>query len=117
MMTIRHKFVELIPDTLEERVLYISIEYGTAIHKCVCGCGKEVVTPLAPDSWELAYNGKVVSLTPSIGNWNFDCKSHYWIRKSEIRWAGKWSDSKIEKVRKEDSTKKKKDKRRKSSKF
>ncbi|MBS1623426.1 MAG: hypothetical protein JST83_05365 [Bacteroidetes bacterium] len=114
MKTILHKFVELIPDTLEEGILYISIEYGTALHKCACGCGKEVVTPLAPDGWELTYNGKTVSLSPSIGNWNFDCNSHYWIRKSEIRWARIWSDSKINETRKVKSIKEKKHVKKKS---
>jgi len=45
-MNITHKFVEFIPEKIEEGVLYISIQYCTAIHNCVCGCGNEVVTPL-----------------------------------------------------------------------
>ncbi len=31
-----------------ERTLYISIPYVTAAHKCPCGCGEEIVTPLSP---------------------------------------------------------------------
>ena len=85
MKTMQHKFVEFIPDVIEEGVLYISIEYCTAIHKCVCGCGNEVVTPLSPTDWELTFNGKTVSLDPSIGNWSFKCQSHYWIAKNSIR--------------------------------
>lgn len=108
MKTIQYKFVEFIPDTIEDGILYISVEYCTAIHKCACGCGKEVVTPLSPTDWAISFNGKTVTLSPSIGNWNFDCKSHYWIKSSEIRWAGKWSDMKISEGRKEDSVKKKK---------
>ncbi|MBK7970270.1 MAG: hypothetical protein IPK08_15745 [Bacteroidetes bacterium] len=69
MKTIQHKFVEFIPDVIEGGVLYISIEYCTAIHKCACGCGNEVVTPLSPTDWEITFNGKTVSLDPSIGNW------------------------------------------------
>ena len=72
---------------IEEGILYISVEYCTAIHKCVCGCGNEVVTPLSPTDWEIIFDGKTVSLDPSIGNWNFDCKSHYWIIKNRIRFA------------------------------
>ncbi|WP_318271273.1 hypothetical protein [Sphingobacterium cellulitidis] len=45
---LQHKFVEFMPEKVEEGVLYVSIEYCTAIHKCVCGCGHEVVTPLSP---------------------------------------------------------------------
>ena len=39
------KFVEFIPKNVEDGVLYISDEYGTASHNCACGCGKRVVTP------------------------------------------------------------------------
>lgn len=91
MKTLKHKFVELIPESLEEDVLYISIEYRTAVHKCVCGCGNEVVTPISPTDWKLIFDGKSISLTPSIGNWNFKCKSHYWIINNKIKHARKWS--------------------------
>lgn len=107
MKTIQHKFVEFIPDVIEEGVMYISLQYCTVIHKCVCGCGNEVVTPLSPTDWEITYNGKSVSLTPSIGNWNFECKSHYWIKKNRIRHARRWKDWEIEHGRKDDSEKKK----------
>jgi hypothetical protein len=108
MKILQHKFVEFIPDVVEEGVLYISIEYCIAIHKCVCGCGNEVVTPLSPNDWELTFDGKSVSLDPSIGNWNFECKSHYWIIKNRVRYANRWSDWKIDLGRKKDSKKKKK---------
>jgi hypothetical protein len=101
-MILQHKFIDLVPDILENGVLYISIEYSSAIHKCPCGCGNEVVTPLSPTDWELTFDGKSVSLSPSIGNWNFECKSHYWIIKNKVRFAKKWSDRQIAEVRKED---------------
>ena len=102
-MTIRHKFVEFIPDILEDEVLYISMEYRTAVHRCICGCGNKVITPITPTDWELTFNGKTVTLYPSIGNWSFECKSHYWITKGRIRFARKWSDWEIEDGRKSDS--------------
>lgn len=102
MMILRHKFIELVPDVLEEGVLYISIEYCSAIHKCVCGCGNEVVTPLSPTDRKLIFDGKTVSLKPSIGNWNFECKSHYWIEKSAVKHARKWKDWEIDEGRKKD---------------
>jgi hypothetical protein len=102
MKEIAFQFVELIPEQIEEGVLYISIQYCTAIHKCVCGCGNEVVTPLSPTDWELIFNGKTVSLSPSIGNWNFKCKSHYFITKNKIRYARRWKDIEIEEGRKDD---------------
>ena len=103
---LQHKFVEFIPELIEEGILYISIEYCTAIHKCVCGCGNEVVTPFSPMDWELTFDGKNVSLSPSIGNWNFKCKSHYWIRNNKIKFSRKWNDLEIEFSRNSDFKKK-----------
>ncbi|SRR5574344_326347 len=86
----KHIFVETIPREIQENMLYISIKYGTAIHKCLCGCGNEIVTPFdEKNGWILSYNGKTVSLSPSIGNWNLPCHSHYWIRNNDIIWANK----------------------------
>ncbi|MFA6417249.1 MAG: DUF6527 family protein [Patescibacteria group bacterium] len=95
-MKISHKFVKNIPDKIEEGVVYISIEYATAIHKCFCGCGNEVVTPFSPTDWELIFNGKTISIYPSVGNWNFDCRSHYWITSNQVKWAPKWTKGQIE---------------------
>lgn len=95
MKTIQPRFVEFIPEVLEEGILYITIKYCTAVHKCVCGCGNRVVTPLSPTDWKLIFDGKTVSLSPSIGNWNFDCKSHYWISRNSVKYARKWSDIEI----------------------
>lgn len=106
---LQHKFVDFIPDRIEEGVLYISIQYCTAIHKCVCGCDNEVVTPLSPTDWKLTFNGKTVSLHPSIGNWNFDCQSHYWIRNNEIEYAARWTEREISLGRKNDLERKKED--------
>jgi hypothetical protein len=92
MKNFQHKFVEIIPDELEEGVLYITIEYCTAIHKCVCGCGNEVVTPLSPKDWRLTFDGKSVSLYPSIGNWGFECQSHYWIKNNNVLFVEKWEN-------------------------
>ena len=102
-MILEHKFIELVPPVLEEGVLYISIEYCSAIHKCVCGCGNKVVTPISPTEWQLTFDGKSVSLHPSIGNWNFECKSHYWIIKNKVKFARKWSDDEIEEGKKEEA--------------
>ena len=95
MKMLQHKFVEFIPEQLEYGILYISLTYCTAIHKCVCGCNNEVVTPFSPTDWKMVFDGETISLSPSIGNWNFDCKSHYWIRRNEIIFSRKWSDEKI----------------------
>lgn len=93
--TIKHDFVELIPGSLEPETLYISIKYKTMAHLCLCGCGKKVITPLSPTGWELTFNGREVSVYPSIGNWNLPCRSHYWITRNGIEWAEQWSDVRI----------------------
>lgn len=93
MMTLTHRFVEYIPDEIEDGVLYISIPFCTAIHKCVCGCGNEVVTPISRKGWKLSFDGETVSLTPSIGSWNLACKSHYFITNNSIRFARSWDDN------------------------
>ena len=102
MKSISHKFVEFIPDQLEEGILYISVKYCTAVHKCFCGCGQEVVTPLSPTDWELIFNGKSVTLYPSIGNWSLECRSHYWIKNDRVEWAKQWSDTEIKYSRNQD---------------
>jgi len=91
-----HEFVEFIPDDLAEATIYISIPYATAVHTCLCGCRQRVVTPLSPTDWRLIFDGESVSLEPSIGNWNFKCKSHYWIERSSVLWAARWSQDKID---------------------
>lgn len=98
----KHEFVEFIPDVIEESILYVSMEYGTVAHKCCCGCGCEVVTPLTPTDWNLTYNGDSISLSPSVGNWEFECQSHYWIRKNRVEWAGQWTKEQIEQGREYD---------------
>lgn len=97
-----HRFSEFIPEQLDEGVLYITMDYGTVVHLCPCGCGNKVVTPLTPTDWELRFNGKEVTLGPSIGNWSFPCKSHYWIIRNTVRWARRWTADEIEGGRQED---------------
>lgn len=78
------EFVEYIPDHKGNGVLYISMKYCIAVHKCACGCGCEVITPLGVKDWQLYFNGETITLTPSIGNWKFECRSHYWIRNNQV---------------------------------
>ena len=95
---LKHEFVEFIPDRLKDDTIYVSIPYATVAHKCCCGCGTEVVTPLSPTDWTLLFDGKSISLNPSVGNWSFNCKSHYWIWHDRVLWAERWSKKRIDLV-------------------
>ena len=101
---LRPEFVDHIPEQLDEGVLYVSIHFGTVAHRCACGCGEEVVTPLGPAEWRLTYDGRTVSLEPSIGNWSFPCRSHYWIDGGRVRWARGFSEAEIALVRQKERT-------------
>lgn len=101
-IVLKHEFVEFIPDQLEEGTVYVSIRFATASHLCGCGCGNKVVTPIRPMDWKLIFDGKTISLYPSIGNWSLACQSHYWIRNNRIKWAQKWSREQIDRGRAHD---------------
>lgn len=92
---IHPELVETIPERIEEGTLYISTRYRTAIHKCCCGCGNEIVTPLGPTDWKLTMEGEKATLHPSIGNWELPCRSHYWIIRNMVRSAPAWSREQI----------------------
>lgn len=90
-----HEFIDVIPSDLKEGKLYISVRYRTAVHLCACGCGNKVVTPIRPAQWKLIFDGDSVSLWPSIGNWQFPCRSHYWIQNGSIQWAEHWTEDQV----------------------
>lgn len=103
---VEHRFVDVIPDALDPGIVYVCIEYATALHQCCCGCGREVVTPLTPTDWSLIFDGETISLDPSIGNWSFPCQSHYWITRNRVRWAAKWTQRQIDAGRTRDDERK-----------
>lgn len=92
---LRHVFVTSAPTLLEPGMLYVSIEYATTLHLCCCGCSREVVLPLSPTGWSVTYDGATVSMSPSVGNWSFPCRSHYWIDHDCVRWAAAWRDEQV----------------------
>lgn len=85
-----------IPETLEDGILYVSRECSVALHNCACGCGEEVSTPLVPTEYSLTMHGEDATLSPSIGNHDFACASHYLVKRGQIVWAGKMSRKAIE---------------------
>lgn len=102
IVQIEPRRVEFIPGELEEGVLYISERFHTAAHRCCCGCGAKIVTPLKPFAWTLTEAASGVTLRPSVGSWNLACKSHYWITKNAVEWDEVFSEAEIESVRKSD---------------
>jgi hypothetical protein len=90
-----HELVERFPDEPVEGVLYVSMEFATTMHLCMCGCGETVITPLTPTDWRITYDGETVSLAPSVGNWSMRCESHYWLQDGRVRWSGRWSVEQI----------------------
>ncbi|WP_101758657.1 DUF6527 family protein [Oceanicoccus sp. KOV_DT_Chl] len=101
------EYVHYMPKNLATGVLYVSEEFRTAAHLCVCGCGSKVRTPLTPTEWQLNVTNGRPTLSPSVGNWQLPCKSHYIIKNGGILWANEWSDSQIELGRKHESEKRK----------
>lgn len=89
------RFVDQVPDDLEHGVLYVSLPFRTTVHLCACGCGNQTWVRLRPERHHLTYDGETVTLTGSIGNWRFPCRSHYWIESSRIVWDRESTDERI----------------------
>ena len=100
--TVKHEIVETIPESLQEGIIYLSPKYKTAIHLCCCGCKQEVVTPLNPADWSAKLTASGISLHPSIGNWSFACRSHYWIQNGKVQWSYPMNESEVRHLRQAD---------------
>ena len=90
LKSVTPKFVEYIPSDGEELVqgiVYISMKHNTVVHRCPCGCGGLSEFMLDPIRFRIEYDGRSVTFDPSIGNSYLRCRSHYWIRKSQIHWC------------------------------
>lgn len=57
------------------------------------------MTPLGPTEWSFEEWSGQATLRPSIGNWQWPCRSHYWITAGEVEWAGDWSTKQVERGR------------------
>lgn len=108
MTQIKLARVQYIPSSLDPGTLYVSEEFGAALHLCACGCGRKVSTPLGPAEWTLEETHSGPSLTPSIGNWQFPCRSHYWIHFGRIIWSDEWDTEKINAGRRAEEERRKK---------
>ena len=101
LLAITPEFVDTVPPAAEMKdgVVYISEKYDVAIHMCACGCRNQTVMPInfiGDDGKKTTYGWDYtwvatdlvsVSFSPSIGNFAFPCKSHYFIRNNKIEWC------------------------------
>ena len=94
-VTITPKYVNTIPEDLEENVIYISEMYKVSVHNCLCGCKSKTVLPInciiegKDMGWQLTKNqDNTISFTPSIGNYQLPCQSHYVITNNIARFLG-----------------------------
>lgn len=87
--------VEAIPPSLAEGVLYFSQTHMIAVHLCACGCRNRVATPLNLAQWQLKVGPNGASLEPSVGNWGFPCRSHYFIKNGHVEWCLPWTSTEI----------------------
>lgn len=81
---------------MKQGVLYLkqNKEDGTyeSFHLCPCGCGEPVYLQYGGKGWDLKLNMegdelKSVTINPSVGCFDFPCKSHYFIRDNKIIWV------------------------------
>ena len=86
-MKYQTRFVDRMPISPTDGTLYVLPHFEVAIHNCMCGCGEKVVTPLGDDHWSWSYDGTDVTLSPSVGNFQYDCKSHYFLRDGKVIWV------------------------------
>lgn len=90
---LKPEFVEFMPheSELKEGVIYISKKYGAVAHLCPCGCGSKIRTPININGktgwWDFIENDGKVSLSPSVGNFQIPCKSHYFIKDNKVIWC------------------------------
>ena len=98
--SIRLERVDFIPTELSEGVFYFSAEFQTATHLCCCGCLERVITPIGLSDWSLTIDkNNDVTLHPSVGNWEQDCRSHYWIKRGKVIQSYPMTPSEIERMR------------------
>lgn len=97
------KYVSNLPEQLEEGFFYICEDFAATSHKCCCGCGEDVYNKLGPAKWQLTKEPDgSISLHPSVGNWKYACRSHYWIQNNHVIDAGEMSSRAIKGVLKRD---------------
>jgi hypothetical protein len=93
-MAYRVRKVERLPSVLDEETVYVSEEYELAALKCACGC-EHRVTLLLNDGHTVTEIAGLADISPSIGVWDAECKSHFFIRRGKVIWGKEFSDAEI----------------------
>ena len=83
---ISYEFVDSAPEALQPGAIYISTKYRAIVHLCLCGCQEKVLLNLDPDGWNFTFDGRSISIHPSVGNVGLPCRSHYIVHRSRVRW-------------------------------
>lgn len=81
---LKHEFVGDFSNRLEVGILYISLQYGELTHLCCCGCGFVVTIALAPNLWQVTFDGESVTLYPAINSEGLQCQSRYLVIQSQV---------------------------------
>jgi hypothetical protein len=102
----KYEVVNSFPEKLRARTVYITADRDLAGHLCACGCEKEVITPLSPTDWSIKLNRRGVTLNPSIGNWAYPCRSHYFILDGNVVWEDNMSNETITRGRQKNRSRK-----------
>lgn len=90
------EFCDFIPEVLEEGKVYLAPQHCACLHLCACGCGEEVSTPISKTEFSYSIDNGLISLSPSIGNHDFPCNSHYFIKDGRVRWSYRMDLEEIE---------------------
>lgn len=83
---VTYAFVDSAPATLAPGTIYISAKYRAIVHLCLCGCTEKVLLNLEPDAWRFTFDGRTISICPSVGNVGIPCRSHYIVHRSRVKW-------------------------------
>lgn len=65
-------------EDMKQGEIYISEEYQTSNHLCLCGCGEQCPLPMGVEGWKHKLENSKITIMPSIQQ-RFTCKSHYII--------------------------------------
>ncbi|ESX29343.1 MULTISPECIES: DUF6527 family protein [Mesorhizobium] len=93
---------ERFPDEVTPGKFYYSDEFRSSVHLCACGCGSRVVLPIKPAGWQLMQNARSFTISPSVGNRELACRSHYLIEGGRIIWLPPMSDREVQASRARD---------------